>query len=278
MCIRDRLERDVAHLILPDEVQNEPVAADVPASDPAGRLTPLEIAPPRASLEQALELLRGARRPVLIVGHGARFAMGPITALAESLHAPVLTTFKAKGQISDHHPLGCGVLGRSGTPIASWFMNEADLLLVLGASFSNHTGIYPGKPTIQVDLDPLALGKFHGVTVPVWGEISVVVDALREGVSDGLQTEDQRPQVAERWAISREEKRRRAADDPPGARRCGDLGRCRQQHLFVRALLRMPGPVGADVGLSGIDRLCLPRRGRGLGGGGPGAADRVGLR
>ena len=75
------LERDVAHLILPDEVQNEPVAADVPASDPAGRLTPLEIAPPRASLQQALELLRGARRPVLIVGHGARFAMGPILSL-----------------------------------------------------------------------------------------------------------------------------------------------------------------------------------------------------
>ena len=63
-----------------------------------------------------------------------------VSELAERLGSPVITTFKAKGLVSDHHPLGCGVLGRSGTPIASWFMNEADCLLVLGASFSNHTG------------------------------------------------------------------------------------------------------------------------------------------
>ena len=63
----------------------------------------------------------------------------------------MITTFKAKGQIPDDHPLACGVLGRSGTPVASWFMNECDALLVLGASFSNHTGIYAGKPIVQVD-------------------------------------------------------------------------------------------------------------------------------
>ena len=89
----------------------------------------------------------------MIVGHGARFDMDAVLPLAERLNAPVLTTFKGKGVISDHHPLGCGVLGRSGTPIASWFMNEADLLLVMGASFSNHTGITPKIPTIQVDSD-----------------------------------------------------------------------------------------------------------------------------
>ena len=92
-------------------------------------------------------------------------------ALAERLNAPVITTFKAKGQIPDDHPLACGVLGRSGTPVASWVMNEADLLLVLGASFSNHTGIYAGHPIVQVDSDRMQLGKFHPVTVPVWGEI-----------------------------------------------------------------------------------------------------------
>lgn len=66
--------------------------------------------------------------------------MDAIIELAEHLGAPVATTFKAKGQMSDHHPLGCGVLGHSGTPIASWFMNESDLIVVFGASFSNHTG------------------------------------------------------------------------------------------------------------------------------------------
>lgn len=207
------LKRDVAHLIFPDEVQNELAAPNAKASGPQGRITPMQIAPPPESLQQAVELLKASRRPVIIVGHGARFTMPAIIALAEQLNAPVLTTFKGKGQISDYHPLGCGVLGRSGTPIASWFMNESDVLLVFGASFSNHTGIYPGKPIIQVDFDPLALGKFHPVTVPVWGEISVVVEQLQQALAGTAQTEDQRSQVAERWAIWRAEKHRREQDD-----------------------------------------------------------------
>jgi len=206
------LERNVAHLIFPDEIQTQP-ALDVPASSPAGRITPLQIAPPPESLQQAIALLKEARRPAIIVGHGSRFNMEAIAELAELLHAPVLTTFKAKGQISDRHPLGCGVLGRSGTPIASWFMNEADVLLVLGASFSNHTGIYPNNRIIQVDFDPLALGKFHPVEVLVWGEISIAVKQLTAALEGQVNPENRRSQIAERWAIWREEKRRREADD-----------------------------------------------------------------
>ncbi|PZD72681.1 Putative thiamine pyrophosphate-containing protein YdaP [Acaryochloris thomasi RCC1774] len=206
------LERNVSHLIFPDEVQMQP-AVDVPASNPAGRMTPLQIAPPPESLLEAIDRLKQSRRPVIIVGHGARFHMPAITELAELLGAPILTTFKGKGQISDRHPLGCGVLGRSGTPIASWFMNEADVLLVLGASFSNHTGIYPGKPIIQVDFDPLALGKFHPVEVPVWGEISVVVEQLNTALTGQVDTEDVRSQIQDHWTIWRTEKARREADD-----------------------------------------------------------------
>jgi pyruvate oxidase len=207
------LRRDVAHLIFPDEVQTLEASAEE-ASGPEGRLTGQQITPPPQSLNAAIELLAHARRPVIIVGHGARFDMEAIIALAEHIGAPVITTFKAKGQIPDDHPLACGVLGRSGTPIASWFMNESDALLVLGASFSNHTGIYPGKPIVQVDFDPLALGKFHPVTVPVWGEIGVTVRLLaRDLPAAGPERADQRPELAERWSIWRAEKASRARDD-----------------------------------------------------------------
>lgn len=206
------LERNVSHLIFPDEIQVQP-AVDVPAATPTGRITPLQIAPPPESLQQAIGKLKQSRRPVIIVGHGARFHMPAVIELAELLGAPVLTTFKGKGQIADDHPLGCGVLGRSGTPIASWFMNEADVLLVLGASFSNHTGIYPGKPIIQVDFDPLALGKFHPIEVPVWGEISIVVEQLKTALTGQMNTEDVQSEIAERWAIWRAEKARRELDD-----------------------------------------------------------------
>ena len=156
-----------------------------------------------------------ARRPAIILGHGARNHREAALAFAERIGAPVITTFKAKGLVGDAHPLACGVLGRSGTPVASWFMNEADCLIVLGASFSNHTGIYAGKPIVQVDADPQQLGKFHPVAVPMWSDIGVALDAL----SAVLPAEppagraDQRPEIAERWAIWRAEKASRAQDD-----------------------------------------------------------------
>ncbi|MEM9977792.1 MAG: thiamine pyrophosphate-binding protein [Cyanobacteria bacterium P01_D01_bin.2] len=235
------LKRDVSHLIFPDEIQVQ-TAVDVPASDPTGRMTPLQIAPPPESLRQAINRLKQARRPVIIVGHGAHFDMAAVTALAELLGAPILTTFKAKGLISDHHPLGCGVLGRSGTPIASWFMNEADVLLVLGASFSNHTGIYPGKPIIQVDFDPLVLGKFHPVEVPVWGEISIVVEQLQTALTDQVETEDQRSQIADRWAIWRAEKIRREADNRGQGINSASIFAAMSRHVPANAV------IAVDVG------------------------------
>lgn len=172
------LKRDVSHLTFPDEVQETPAPEESLPGTPEGRMAQLQINPPESAIIKSVELLKKAKRPVIIVGHGARFHMDQIIAFAESCHAPVLTTFKGKGLIGDNHELGCGVLGRSGTPIASWFMNECDLLLVLGASFSNHTGITDHKPTIQVDFDSLALSKFHKIDVPVWGEISATMKIL----------------------------------------------------------------------------------------------------
>jgi thiamine pyrophosphate-dependent acetolactate synthase large subunit-like protein len=207
------VERDVAHLIFPDEVQVLRAEDGILPQSPEGRVSDPQIPPPPGSLERAIERIRGARRPIVIVGYGARAGMEDIIALTETLNAPVLTTFKGKGQIPDDHPLAAGVLGRSGTPIASWFMNEADLLVVFGASFSVHTGIDRQKDIVQVDFDRMALGKFHPVTVPVWGDVALTARAIREGLGARVNTVDQRPEVAERWALWREEKRRREADD-----------------------------------------------------------------
>ncbi|MEM7480963.1 MAG: thiamine pyrophosphate-dependent enzyme [Acidobacteriota bacterium] len=205
------LNRGVSHLIFPDEVQVLP-AGRAKAGGPQGRLPERRIAPPEEAVEQALAVISGSRRPVVIVGHGARFQMDEVIALAEALDAPVLTTFKAKGQIPDDHPLGCGVLGRSGTPIASYFMNESDALLVFGASFSNHTGITPKRPIVQVDWDPMILGKFHAVKVPVWGEIGVTAKTLLHRLPERSEGENPRSEIAERWAIWRREKDRREAE------------------------------------------------------------------
>ena len=206
------VERDVAHLILPDEVQ----VLDAGKAGPGraeGRLSPTAITPPQRSLDLAIARIARARRPLIIAGYGAKGGMAEVTALAEALNCPVITTFKGKGLISDRHPLGGGVLGRSGTPVASWFMNQSDLLIVFGASFSHHTGIDARKPTIQVDFDRMALGKFHGVDEPIWGDIGVTAALLGDGLPSATACQDQRPELAERWRAWREEKHSRAARD-----------------------------------------------------------------
>jgi nitrite reductase/ring-hydroxylating ferredoxin subunit len=274
-CKHAILQQGPAHLIFPDEVQTLPTG-DRPASGPEGRLTQLEISPPAPALEQALDLITTARRPVIIIGHGARFHRDQVIAVAERIGAPVITTFKAKGQIADDHPLACGVLGRSGTPVASWFMNEADLLIVLGASFSNHTGIYPGKPIIQVDVEPLQLGKFHPVEVPVWGEIGVVLDSLasasasrhrRPTASTSAPKSPSAGDLASRKGQPRARRPRPRRQlrgrvrraEPQSAQGRGDRRRRRQPRLLIRTLLRMQArPIGADVRLPRLDRVRLP--------------------
>ena len=148
-----------------------------------------------------------------MVGQGARADIDGVVELAELIGAPVITTFKAKGAISDHHALGCGVLGRSGTPVASWFMNESDLVVAFGASFSNHTGIAPYKSIIQIDHDPMAIGRFHPVDIGLQGAVATTARLLAEGLDGRHTCVDQRPIVAERWRIWRDEKASRRTDD-----------------------------------------------------------------
>ena len=203
------VNRDVAHLILPDEVQELPGLDEPPPRPRAGRIAEHRIAPPQDELERAADLLKGAERPVIIVGNGARPFRDQVIAFAERLDAPVVTTFKAKGLIPDSHPLACSVLGRSGTPIGSATMARSDCLLVLGASFSNHTGIATWVPTIQVDFDRMALGKFHPVEVPLWGDIGRTLELL-EQATPAREDASTRQAIARRWKRWRAEKERRA--------------------------------------------------------------------
>ena len=207
------IERDVAHLIFPDDVQTQP--SNAPAAGPTGRLSAPVVKPADDDLDEAVVMIAKAKRPMFIIGHGAWEARDAIVALAETLGAPVVTTFKGKGLIPDSHPNAGGVLGRSGTPIASWFMNEADLIIALGSSFSNHTGITPSKPIIQVDFERMQLGKFHPVTLPIWGEIGAFCAAVAPKVTRG-DGPDQIAELADRWTMWRAEKAGRLAEE--GAR------------------------------------------------------------
>jgi len=203
------LQRDVANLIIPNEVQGLKAKNQNIPSSTEGRIPSLEISPPENILHNTIEAIETAQRPVIIAGHGARFHKDSLISLAEKITAPILTTFKAKGLASDSHPLACGVLGRSGTPIAQALMKSSDLLIVIGATFSKHTGIATDKKTIQIDLDPMALGKFHSIDIPVYGEIGVTLKKLNNLIATKPVKQIIIDEIAEQWQSWRTEKSKR---------------------------------------------------------------------
>ena len=165
------------YLVLPDEVQVQPSDAD--AATPVGRLSARRIRPDVDDLA-APRRWSGGAAPVIIAGHGAQ-GRGRADPAGGDPGRAVLTTFKAKGSVPDSPSARSA--GSERDPVASWLMNESDLLIVVGASFSNHTGIAPHKPIVQIDDEPGAIGRFHAVTV------SVLADArLALSVSSTLST------------------------------------------------------------------------------------------
>jgi thiamine pyrophosphate-dependent acetolactate synthase large subunit-like protein/nitrite reductase/ring-hydroxylating ferredoxin subunit len=205
------VERNVAHMIFPDDVQTIP--SEAKAARPAGRMGWPVVRPSQHDMDSALKMIAAAHRPFIVLGHGAKDVRHSVIKLAEQIGAPVATTFKGKGLIPDDHPNAAGVLGRSGTPIASWFMNESDLILTLGSSFANHTGIEASKPIIQVDYEQMQLGKFHPVTLPIWGEIGQFCELACAHMPNKPNAIDQTTEIADRWRIWRAEKESRIMDD-----------------------------------------------------------------
>lgn len=236
------VNRDVAHLIFPDEVQELDGLVEPPARPMTGRVAAPDIAPPSAELERAAVLLSNAERPVIICGNGARGYSEEILAFAEHLDAPIITTFKAKGLVPDDHPLACGVLGRSGIPVASIHMGRSDCLLVLGASFSDHTGIATYVPTIQIDFDRMMLGKFHPVDVPLWGELGRTLALLHAAVPPA-ERPAQRASIEQQWSRWRTEKQVRAQVTD-------GRGRMHPAHVFAQLSGVVPegAVIAVDVG------------------------------
>ncbi len=133
----------------------------------------------------ALKMLKEAKRPVLYVGGGAIIseAQDLLVELAEKLDIPVTTTLMAKGVFPDSHPLALGMAGMHGTAYANYALCEADLLIAVGARFSDRvTGniktFAKQAKKIHIDIDAAEINKNIKVDLPIVADISQVLKAL----------------------------------------------------------------------------------------------------
>ena len=154
----------------------EPQFAQVPPFRPRAE---------EAQVAAALALLMRAERPILVAGGGvtASRAQAELVTFAEKLQIPVATSLNAKGAISETHALAVGVSGQYSRACANQAIVEADLVFFIGS----HTGgqgtidwsIPPaGTRVIQLDIDPLELGRNYPNAVSLQGDARAVLEQL----------------------------------------------------------------------------------------------------
>ena len=144
----------------------------------------------REVIVQAAAALNAARRPVLLVGHGALIAKASdsVRRLAERLQAPVTTTLLGKGAFPESHPLSLGMLGMHGTAYANKAMVECDLVMSIGSRFDDRIIGQPHRfcrnaTVIHVDIDPGENGKMIKPDHFIQGDARLVVEELIKHVT-----------------------------------------------------------------------------------------------
>lgn len=200
------------------DVPRDLLDADVPVKPyiPAGpRPRPAADA---ARVGAAADALLRAERPVIVAGGGtvAADASDALRTLAELLAIPVLTSLSGRGSIPDDHPLSVGGLGAHRTTLSKRLLGEADVVLGLGCRFEEmetnwREGSVPAADAcyVQVDIDPVEIGRSIPAQVAVVGDVGVVLgqllDAVRErggglppgGFADHPRTRDAAAGIAE---------------------------------------------------------------------------------
>lgn len=171
---------------VPLDVFQEEAAVAIPDPDPAVRQRyPGET----AALEQAVELLINARRPVILVGQGGLIgeATGAILDFISVARIPVVTSPNGKGVIDETHELALGPIGRNGPYAANEASRNADVMLALGCSFDDRTtsawlhgytiSIPPTK-LIQIDIDPTEIGRNYPAHLGILGDIRASLEVM----------------------------------------------------------------------------------------------------
>ncbi|MFH0968540.1 MAG: thiamine pyrophosphate-binding protein, partial [Methanobacteriota archaeon] len=193
----------VAQISVPNDIQKQPHEAVLAMSQ--GCFPSLKISPDDDILVRAAAMLDLAENPVILAGWGACPYSGLVLSFAKAIDAPILSTFRAKGIFPDDHPQYAGLLGGVGSIQARDLVEQSDLLVTLGVGFSKMTRIPEGIPMLQVDRDPLKLGRGNR-SLPVYGDVGEVLTRLIPNIRQrGKSTAPRKVKaVIEPWNAQRE--------------------------------------------------------------------------
>ncbi len=136
-------------------------------------------------IAEAIDMIKKARKPFVFVGGGSIIsgASAEIAEFVEKVDAPVCDTLMGKGAFDGTNERYTGMLGMHGTKTSNFGVMECDLLIVLGARFSDRvTGdtskFASNAKILQIDIDPAEINKNIKVDMSIVGDIKVVLEAI----------------------------------------------------------------------------------------------------
>ncbi len=146
-------------------------------------------APEAARVAEAARILKEAKRPVIVVGGGARLSgAGPeVLKLAKTLSIPVATSLNAMSLVPENNPLYIGVPGTYSRSCTNKILMRADLVLYIGSQTAGQVTHFwkippAGTPVIQIGIDPADLGRNYPNEVSLLGDAKMALQALNEAV------------------------------------------------------------------------------------------------
>ncbi|WP_234084754.1 acetolactate synthase large subunit [Enterobacter quasiroggenkampii] len=165
---------------IPKDVQTAEIEIDI-LPEPGERAPAPEFS--AESVRDAAAMINAAKRPVLYLGGGAINAADEIRQFAEKANLPTTMTLMALGMLPKAHTLSLGMLGMHGARSTNYILQEADLLIVMGARFDDRAigkteQFCPNAKIIHVDIDRAELGKIKQPHVAIQGDVAEVLAQL----------------------------------------------------------------------------------------------------
>ena len=169
------LDRGVSNIGIPNDVQKLPCKKQIQPFE--GRIPSLAFGVENSLIEKAAKMIDKAEHPVIIAGFGARGQGTKLLKLAQTINAPIVTTFKSKGIIDEDNPFCAGIHGKIGSTTAAKLVKNSDFLIIIGSSFSQKTQL-PQKRMIQIDINMKNIARKYPVEVGLIGNSAILIPKL----------------------------------------------------------------------------------------------------
>ena len=255
-----------------------PVFVEIPRDVLGGKLPPVSAlaperyrvthpqAPPAAAVREAVERLRRAERPLLLVGGGATRAGANqlVVELSERCGIPMITAYGRNDAVPSAHPLYLGPLGRAGAPEAGAACRRADLIVAVGSRLAQFTSqfddryVRPDTAIIQIDIEGRDIGRYYPVAVGIQADARETVQALLSALDQDGAPEERAAWRREAETLRAQRLARLAAEANLGTKPM----KPQRAYAELRRVLPPETIVALDAGAApayGYDRLLFAR-------------------